>query len=271
MYQPIMRLETGQIVALEALLRWNRPGHGSTSPRQFLALAEERGLIVPMGLWALETACRQAQQWFQRHPGGAISLGVNLSRRQVADATLPQRVQQILHETGLDPARLSLEITERGVIDNGPVPLEVLGGLKALGVKLYLDDFGTGYSSLSCVHKCPLDGLKIDGAFMSEMTRSRDYTAVIHAIMSLARNLGLQVVAEGVESAEQVALLRSLGCEWAQGHYFSEPRTVEAIDGMLADGGRVSRAGRPDEVHHRLARANGTAPVADPRAGSARD
>jgi EAL domain-containing protein (putative c-di-GMP-specific phosphodiesterase class I) len=239
LYQPIVRLDTTQVVAVEALLRCIRPGGPDMLPIDFMELAEERGLIVPLGEMALNQACRQLAAWRGSIPEAAgISVSVNLSRRQLADPGMVDQVDRALRESGLPSNLLNLEITEGGILHKGAEAPELLARLKRLGVNLFMDNFGTGYSSLSCVHACPLDALKIDGSFLNAITANRDYAAVISAVMVLARRLGIRVIAECVESAEQVALLRSLACECAQGYYFAPPMDVPALERFLRESGR---------------------------------
>ena len=227
-YQPIVDLTARRLTGFEALARWNREGK-PMSPAQFIPVAEDTGLIVPIGGWVLEEACRQLACWQQADARlRQVNMSVNLSRRQLADADLVARVHEALRRNGIEPHRLKLEITESVIMDNSDAGRQVLLKLKGLGVGLYMDDFGTGYSSLSCLHRLPLDGLKIDQSFVRGASGRRDSIAVLHAIVSLARNLGMTVIAEGVELAEQVALLKALDCDYVQGSYFSPPLAPES-------------------------------------------
>lgn len=222
-YQPIIDLSTRELFGFEALVRWNREGK-LVSPGEFIPVAEDTGIIVPIGAWVLDEACRQLGEWQKSDPKmRQAQMSVNLSRRQLADPDLVAHVQQALERSGIEPGRLKLEITESVMMENSDAGRQVLLKLKGLGVGLYMDDFGTGYSSLSCLHRLPLDGLKIDQSFMRGAGGRRDSIAVLHAIVGLARNLGMKVVAEGVELAEQVALLQALECDYMQGYYFSKP------------------------------------------------
>ncbi len=223
LYQPVVSLETRAIVAFEALLRWHHPERGVTCPADFITLAEETGLITEIGDWVLAEACRQARRWHLAVPERRPAVAVNLSSRQFLQADLVERIQDVLRETGLDPRHLHLEITESAVMENGSRVLETLHRLRDLQVSLCLDDFGTGYSSLSYLHQFPIDTLKIDRSFVGRMGRGGENTEIIRAIVDLGHNLDKLVVAEGVETLEQVAQLRALDCEYAQGHYFAVP------------------------------------------------
>jgi diguanylate cyclase (GGDEF)-like protein len=234
LYQPIVRLDTGRMHAVEALMRWNRPEFGTTYPSDFIPIAEERGLIVPMGRWAIEEACRQLREWRDRTEGARnVCVSVNLSKRQIAEPDLVSCVAQALRDHDLSGDSLALEITESGIMENSKMIPKVLSELKDLGVNLYMDDFGTGYSSLSCLHQYPLDVLKVDRSFLDTMAENRDYAAVVYTIMSLAHNLKMKVTAEGVESAEQLSLLQALECDFVQGHYFSVALAPEALEALL--------------------------------------
>ena len=232
-YQPIVSLETRDVVGFEALARWAHPQRGNVSPGEFIPVAEETGQIVPIGRWAMETACRQLKAWqarFPQHRG--LSMSVNLSKRELRDVGLVPAIRQVLKDTGVDPASLKLEITESAVMEQAD-SRQILSRIRDLGVRLQMDDFGTGYSSLSGLHRFPLDGLKIDQAFIRNVSERRDYAAVVHAIVTLARNLNMQVVAEGVETAEQVAMLQGLDCTQAQGYYFGRPQPAGAAEVLL--------------------------------------
>jgi diguanylate cyclase (GGDEF)-like protein/PAS domain S-box-containing protein len=220
-YQPIVDLEGGTLRGFEALVRWQHPRRGIVMPDQFIGIAEETGLILPVGYWVLEQACRQLREWHEQMPEAAgLSLSVNISGRQFKDRELVQRIGTLLKETGLEPCHLILEITESVVMDAEGAASAMLSELDALGVRIHIDDFGTGYSSLSYLHRFPVDGLKIDRSFVAKMTESGG-DALVRTILTLAHNLGIPAVAEGVESADQVQALRALGCEQAQGHFFS--------------------------------------------------
>lgn len=230
-YQPIVSLADGSLRAVEALIRWRHPEKGLVSPAQFIPIAEETGLIVPIGRWVLETACRQMADWQQRLGDRAPqNLAVNLSRRQLIDKSLLEDVRIAIGQAGLDPNCVELEVTESVVMDNLDRVLPVMERLRSLEVDLALDDFGTGHSSLSCLHEFPIDTLKIDRAFIANMGRQVKFTALTQAIISLAHDLGIGVVAEGIETLEQLTQLQALECNNAQGYFFSKPLAAEALE-----------------------------------------
>lgn len=223
-YQPIVSLDSGQVVSCEALLRWKHPERGLILPTEFIPIAEDCGFIIPIGEWVLAEACRQCASWGKTHahvPARAIS--VNVSPSQLLVPGLPGKVRDILNQTGLPPSSLYLEITESAVMRDVDLATRVLHEIKDLGIKLVLDDFGTGYSSLSCLHRLPLDVLKIDRSFVANIERGRDFAALIHSVAVLARNLGISVVAEGIETIEQLLVLQTLDCEFGQGYLFARP------------------------------------------------
>ncbi len=234
-YQPVVNLTTGRVVGLEALVRWERPGHGLVPPGDFIAVAEETGLIVPIGAWVIDEACRQAGMW-QRDFGQAdLSMHVNLSSRQLMEPEVIDTVRTALETHGLDPTSLTLEITESIFLDDAPHALALLRELKDLGVRLALDDFGTGYSSLTYLHSYPIDEIKIDRSFVQLLSRDTNGT-IVAAIMQLSRALGLDVVAEGIEEPEQAATLLRLGCERGQGFLYSRPVSAEMMSALLTSG-----------------------------------
>jgi diguanylate cyclase (GGDEF)-like protein/PAS domain S-box-containing protein len=235
-YQPVVSLRDFSIVGVEALLRWRHPERGEVPPSEFIPIAEENGLIEPIGRWVLEHACRQAAQWYGARPDAApLTMSVNLSAVQVR-RSLPDVVRSVLRSTGLDPACLSLEITETVMVRDAEGLGEVLQALKALGVRLVLDDFGTGYSSLSYLTRLPLDVLKVDRSFVDGLgSESRD-TAITETIIAMSRALSLDVVAEGVETDEHVRELSRLGCGLAQGFHFSRAVPAEEITRALEHG-----------------------------------
>ncbi len=223
-YQPLIDLASEQIIGVEALVRWEHPQRGLISPAEFIPIAEETGLIVPLGLWVLETACRQVRAWQVATPQAPpLRLNVNLSARQVQQPTLIAEIGAILAITGFPIAALTLEITENLTIDRADGALAMLTRLKALGVHLVIDDFGTGYSALSYLKRYPIDGLKLDRSFVDGLDQDPEDTAIIHAILAVAHALNLSVTAEGIETVEQLSALRALGCAWGQGYYFARP------------------------------------------------
>ncbi|AVR96283.1 bifunctional diguanylate cyclase/phosphodiesterase [Pseudoduganella armeniaca] len=225
-YQPQLDLATGAIVGVEALLRWQHPELGMVAPQRFIGLAEETGLIVPIGAWVMRTACAQAQAW--RAAGlPPLRMAVNLSARQFAQPDLVQSIAAVLAETGLPPACLELELTESLFVDDVARAVALLHELKNLGVALSIDDFGTGYSSLSYLRTFPIDVLKIDRTFVGQIDGDSDQAAIVVSIIALAHNLQLKVIAEGVETAEQLAFLRAHECDQVQGYYFSRPVPAE--------------------------------------------
>ena len=222
-YQPIVDLQTGRTPAVEALVRWQHPRLGLLQPGDFIPLAEETGLIVPLGEWVLNEACRQVASWHRDGTAKGLRVSVNLSSRQLHEPDLPARVIAALATSGIDPKTLVLEITESLLLDDGEETMARLQALRDLGVQLAMDDFGTGYSSLSYLSRLPIQILKIDRAFVSLLGRSVEDAAVVRAILSLARTFGMQVVAEGIERPEELAQLLALGCLLGQGYYFSRP------------------------------------------------
>ncbi len=236
-YQPIVSLRTGELRGFEALVRWQHPERGLVAPGDFLPVAQETGLSVPMGNWVLREACRQLRTWQQKYPAAAeLVVSVNLDARQLSSADLTQQVEGSLARSGLDPTRLELEITEGMIIQNPKVAATTLERIRELGVKLHIDDFGTGYSSLSQLHRFPIDTLKIDRSFVGQMSSDDENLEIVRTIVSLAHNLELEVMAEGVETTEQLAQLRALGCEFGQGYLFSRPIAPEAVAQHLAAG-----------------------------------
>ncbi|MDP3438895.1 MAG: bifunctional diguanylate cyclase/phosphodiesterase, partial [Azonexus sp.] len=231
-YQPIVRPGDQRIVAVEALLRWHSPQHGEVPPSRFITMLEETGLIAPVGRWVLETACAEIKALEQ--PGlEPVILAVNISGRQFRDGKLINDVRHILQTTGLAAAQLELEITESILIEDASAAGKTLVELAALGVRLAIDDFGTGYSSLSYLRRFPINTLKIDRSFVTEMESSPDAVAIVKTIISLADNLGLEIVAEGVETAGQLALLSAFGCAKLQGYLFSRPLPLAGFSRLL--------------------------------------
>ena len=236
-YQPQVLLETGRIVGMEALVRWEHPERGLLCPQEFIPVAEDTGMIVPIGRWVLEQACRQAKEWHERYPNELpLMMCVNLSARQFHHPGLVQDVAEVLRRTGLESRSLDLEITESVLMEHGPSTVAALRELEALGVQLALDDFGTGYSSMSYLRRFPVKSLKLDRSFVCELEEGPESRVILSAMIGLARALGMKAIAEGVETAEQVAQLREMGCEMAQGNYFWEPLSSEEASALLATG-----------------------------------
>jgi len=237
-YQPTIDLTTGAIVGVEALLRWEHPERGLLVPSDFIDVAEETGLIVPIGSWVIEQACRQAQRWqSSQPPDEQLLVSVNLSGRQLDTTTLIDTVAEVIERTGVDPSLLGLEITESVVMRDPEASSVALQALKDLGVRLAVDDFGTGYSSLAYLRRFPVDLLKVDRAFVDGLASDAgdaEDRAIVAAVVSLAHTLGMRAIAEGVETAEQLAELRSLGCDMAQGFHIAKPLTAPALDDLLA-------------------------------------
>ncbi len=231
-YQAIVSLKTGKICGFEALVRWKNPARGLTQPNDFISVAEETGLIVPLGQWVLETACQQMHIWqacFEEDPPMEIS--VNLSSRHFLQSDFTERCSSVLSDTNLPHSSLNIEITERAMMPNPDVVIDLMHSLKSLRIKITLDDFGTGYSSLSYLHRFPLDCLKIDCSLIARLHEDNE---IVRNILTLGRNLGMRVIAEGVETAEQVERLYALGCEFAQGYYFSTPVNAQRATDLLA-------------------------------------
>jgi diguanylate cyclase (GGDEF)-like protein len=233
-YQPIMALSSSEIVGFEALVRWRKSPTELIYPDQFISIAEDTGLILFLDTWVLREACRTMHRWHQQFPRPQpLSISVNLSARQFGRPDLVQQIQQILTETGIDPRTVRLEITESVSMADSEHTVSVLSQLKELGVRFSIDDFGTGFSSLSYLHRFPLDLLKIDRSFVSRMAQDSDSLSIIQTILSLARNLGMEVVAEGTETAAHVSQLNSLACEYGQGYFFSHPLHSDDAHALL--------------------------------------
>ena len=233
-YQPKISLDTGRIIGTEALVRWEHPERGLMMPKDFIPLAEETGLINELGRWTLEEACRKARDYGRYNSGdSSLTVSVNLSVSQLQQPSFVEEVSEILQRTGIDPRDLILEITESVIMGEPKSNADTLEGLKELGVELAIDDFGTGYSSLSYLSRFPVDGLKIDRSFVDKLKENSDETIIVSSVVALAHSLDMEVVAEGVETAYQLARLRELGCDQAQGNYFSESVTHREVLAFL--------------------------------------
>lgn len=251
-YQPVVELKSLRIVGLEALIRWQHPERGLLTPVDFIPVAEDCGLILPIGDWGLAEACSQIQAWTRENPeNGSLRVCVNLSARQFSREGLADHVESLLQQSGTASHQLGLEMTESSLIPNMNTAMEVLEGLRALGVSISMDDFGTGYSSLSYLNSFPIDVLKIDRSFVGRMTDGDQPLQIVRTIIELARVLGMDVVAEGIETGEQYELLHQMGCRFGQGYLFAKPMPAEQVNTLLRLPGRViphSCALQPDAV-----------------------
>ena len=239
-YQPKMNLETGAIIGVEALIRWRHPQRGLVPPAQFMPIAEECGFIVPIGRWVLREACRQARAW-QDAGLPPMRIAVNISAVELRAKDFVAGVRAILAETGLEPRYLELELTETFLMQDSKSTAAVLQALKDMGVQLALDDFGTGYSSLSYLKRFPIDTLKIDQSFVRDLTTDADDASIVSAVISMGKSLHMRVVAEGVETREQLAFLQEQSCPEGQGYYFSQPVIAGGVFAPIA---AVTSAGR---------------------------
>ena len=234
LYQPKVELGSERIIGVEALLRWEHPSHGTIPPLKFIPLAEQSGLIVPIGAWVIQEACREAARWHTEFGRNDLMVAVNLSPRQLGSTELVATVQRALEETRLEPHALCLEVTESALMADIDTARESLAALKELGVRLAVDDFGVGHASLKQLKQLlPVDILKIDKSFVDGVTTDFEDRAIVEAVILLASSLGLETVAEGVEHADQATMLHSMRCGLAQGFHFSRPVTVTAIDALL--------------------------------------
>jgi diguanylate cyclase (GGDEF)-like protein len=251
-YQPKVLLSTGIIVGMEALVRWDHPTFGLIAPKEFIPLAEEVGLIDSLGRWVLGEACAEARGWQEQYPAAPpLVTSVNLSMGQFQGSELVPEIAEILHQTRLDPSCLELEITERVVMEDVEYAIDVLEHLKKLGIKVALDDFGTGYSSLEALRRFPLDALKIDKVFVDGVSKSQQDTAVVQLVIDLAHAVGIQAIAEGVETVEQLRQLRDMGCDQAQGYYFWKPLMGEEAAALHAGPLRWLLDQSPSTEHYR--------------------
>ena len=236
-YQPLVSLETGDITGFEALVRWNDPDRGLVSPGEFIPVAEETGLIVPIGWWVLEEGCRQLKEWQERFPRDVpLAMGVNISTKQLEHPDLLQQIDERFARFGIPPAALHIEITESSLMENVESTSEVLQQLCDRALRLHIDDFGTGYSSLSYLCRLPIHTLKIDRSFVDRMVESDSDFEIVKTIVRLAKNLGLSIIAEGIETEDQLKMLIDLECEEAQGYLFSRPVESAVVEELLAAG-----------------------------------
>jgi len=234
-YQPIVSLENGSLAGFEALIRWQHPERGFVNPSDFIPLAEDTGLIVPIGLWILKKACQQLCQWqWQSTVNRHLFMSVNLSSKQVVQPDLVAQIRDILEETHVEARHLKLEITESAVMENADMAARLLKRLKALGVQLSIDDFGTGYSSLGYLHRFPVNTLKIDRSFVGRIGEAAENIEIVRTIVSLAENMGMEVVAEGVETLSQLTQLRKLSCQYGQGYLFSRPVDAQSVTAWIS-------------------------------------
>jgi len=240
-YQPLVRLRDEELTGVEVLVRWQHPTWGRLYPDQFIGLAEETGLIAPLGMWVLTSACQQARSWRDKFPDRALTISVNVSPRQVKDPAIVDDVADLLAASGLAPERLQLEITESAIMATSGEPLKTLHALADLGVQIAIDDFGTGYSNLAYLRTLPVHCLKLAGPFISGLRTPAQADpqdrAIVGTLIRLAHTLGLSVTAEGVETEAQADALRKLGCDTAQGFRFAAAAPADAIDEWLTFGG----------------------------------
>jgi diguanylate cyclase (GGDEF)-like protein len=235
-YQPILSLSSSHIAGFEALLRWHHPRRGLLGPGEFIPIAEETGLMMPMGQWVLATACRQLQAWHARFPSKPhLTMSVNISVRQFAEPNLAEQVEQILQAVGLDGQHLKLEITESAYLDRSEPVMTTFNSLRRMGIQFHVDDFGTGYSSLSYLQDFPIQSIKIDRAFVNRMGESNNQTDIVRAIITMAHDLGMEAIAEGVETLEQLNELKQLGCDYVQGFFLSKPINATKIEALLKE------------------------------------
>lgn len=262
-YQPIIGLDTATLVGFEALVRWNHPQRGLVPPNEFIPISESTGLIIPMTIQILHSACNQIVAWQnKRTDGPPLSVAVNLSGKHFGHPNLVDQIRDVISETGISPSSLKLELTESAVMENAETAILMLKEIKETGVQISIDDFGTGYSSLSYLHRFPIDLLKVDRSFVSAMEDNTENGEIVRTVIALAKALKLKVVAEGIESIHQYHQLRILGCEFGQGYLFSKPLRVEDIERMLDDNNRWQNilptnagvAQNPNISHLRLAR-----------------
>jgi EAL domain-containing protein (putative c-di-GMP-specific phosphodiesterase class I) len=230
-YQPIVSLRTGYLIGFEALLRWQHPQNGFVAPCEFIGISEETGFIIPLGEWVLQEACRQLYAWHQSFPEYRdLIVSVNLSSKQLREPKLIDRIDKILAETGLEGRFLKLELTESMLVDDVEMVIQTLTNIRARQIQLSIDDFGTGYSSLSYLPRFPINTLKIDRSFVNRMTSDAESLEIVRAITMLGQSIGIEVIAEGIETQQQLLQLQTIGCEFGQGYWFSK-----AVDRIAAE------------------------------------
>jgi EAL domain-containing protein (putative c-di-GMP-specific phosphodiesterase class I) len=235
-YQPIVTFDTGKITGFEALVRWQHPKQGLVFPGEFINIAEETGLIIPMGQWIFQTACRQLKDWHQQFPKDpSLLMSINLSGAQFTQSDLVEVIAHTLRAANLEGHQIKLELTESMMMANADGVIALLLRLKSLNLKLGIDDFGTGYSSLSYLHRFPMDTLKIDRSFVSQMDEASNDAEIVRTIIMLSHTLGLDVIAEGIETQAQLETLRQLGCEHGQGYFLAKPLSSDAATALLAE------------------------------------
>ena len=240
-YQPLVAVDSSSLAGFEALVRWERPGVGLVPPGDFLPVAEDRGLMVPMGRWITDQACRQLATW--NALGHDTTMGINLAPRQLASGHIIREVREIIENTGVDSTRLCFEITENALVDDAEAAIRRLHELRDLGVRLAIDDFGTGYSSLSYLRRLPVQVVKIDRSFVLALGTDREGSTIVASVIDLAHALGMEIVAEGVETIEHVAALVNLGCDKMQGFWFAKPKDAQAATALLVGGGAWTAQG----------------------------
>jgi EAL domain-containing protein (putative c-di-GMP-specific phosphodiesterase class I) len=239
-YQPILRLASDQILGFEALLRWKHPTLGMVSPATFIPIAESNGLIVPITAWVIRNSLNQIKQWQTLYPGNPpITVSVNLSARLFAQLDLLEQVERSLIEVSLPSSSLVFEITESAIISDRSGAVNVLNAFQKMGIKIHMDDFGTGYSSLSYLHQFPIDTIKIDQTFISNIQPNGEHAEILRAIVTLAKDLKLSVIAEGVETLEQLVYINQLSCEGAQGYFISPPLSEQSVKQYIIDRARL--------------------------------
>ncbi len=237
-YQPIISLSSQELVGFEALMRWRHPQRGLLLPSEFIAIAEDTGLIIPIGEWVLAEACRQLKVWQQKFASipqiETLKIGINVTSQQFQQPQFIQKLDRVLLATGLNGNCLRLEITESVLVESGSTIKNILAEIKKRNIKLSIDDFGTGYSCLSYLSRFPIDNLKIDRSFIERLNLDAENWAIVCMIITLAKTLGMETIAEGIETAEQLTQLKNLGCQFGQGYLFAEPLDVQEIELMLS-------------------------------------